>query len=386
MKRQRALDLLKKWEIPIIALCFFASGYLVHDIAARFSQTFGLLSQAHGILLRQYVWPLPEPLVLQRGMISGMLSVLDDPYTVYVEPDQHEIQSDALAGQFGGIGVRLLFDEEGQIILVPFPEGPAASAGILDGDILLSVDGTPVNAEQQTDHIVALLRGDIGTQVELTIKRQGTGDEPLSFSVERARIDEPSLQYFQLPGEPAVGVIDLNIFTGQTPDELQRAYESLSAAGVTALILDLRGNGGGLLDEGIAVADFFLDEGTIVIERDRNLEEHPSRATAGDAGEHIPLVLLVDGQSASATEIVAAALQANGRGSILGEETFGKGSVQSIYELQDDSSIHVTTAEWLTPTGETIEGFGIDPDVVLDLVTLSEDSLLTLAVELLMEN
>lgn len=386
MKTQRVLKHLRKWEFPIIALCFFVSGYLVHDIAAHFDQAFGLLTQAHGILTRQYLRPLPEELSLQRGMISGMLDVLDDPYTVYVEPAQHEIQSDALAGEYGDIGVRFLLDEAGRVLLYPFPEGPAAAGGVLDGDVLLSVDDVAIAADVQTDVITALLRGDIGTRVTLEIQRGEAGGESMRVHLQREKIDLPSLHAYLLPDSDGIGVIDLNIFSSQTPDELQRGYQSLLDSGITALILDLRGNGGGLLDEGIAVADFFLETGIIVIERDRNREEFPTHAAEGDAGEQIPLAVLVDGYSASAAEIVASALQGNGRAVLVGAPTYGKGSVQSIYELQDDSSIHITTAEWLTTAGETIDGVGITPDVLIDLNTAAEDAPIYLAVELLREN
>ena len=185
--------LIKRLEFLFVAACFFLSGYLVHDIAARFDDDFGLLTQAQGYLAYHYLYGLPDNLLLQRGMIEGMISSLDDPYTVYNTPDQHEINVDTFEGQFGGIGTRLVQDENEAYVLFPFPDGPAYSAGIRAGDILLSIDGIDLAANATINAITAMVRGDEGTYVEVRVHRPTQEGSLLDFAIQRAALSRCQL-------------------------------------------------------------------------------------------------------------------------------------------------------------------------------------------------
>jgi len=372
-----------RFVLPVVAICFFLSGYLVHDIASRLSGTFALLQEAHGYLVRHYLNDLPSPHALQQGMIEGMLAHVGDPYTVYVPPAQHELQTDTLAGEYGCIGVSVVTDEAGRQVLFPFPDGPAARAGIMDGDILLAVDHIEIDESFTVDVVTALLRGDEGTSVILDIF-PSSSDNPQTVTLIRTNFPVPTVQGYLHPDSSSVGVLDVNLISQQTTEEIDRTLRELMNDGAAVFLLDLRGNTGGLLDEGIDVADYFLASGIIMVERTRNSGEVVYRAHSGEFGEDIQMVVLVDGSSASAAEIIAAALQQNGRALLVGTATYGKGSVQSIYELQDGSSVHITTSQWLTPSNATIDGSGLQPDLVVDAGTDSNDPTATAAIALLL--
>ena len=377
--------LIKRLEFLFVAVCFFLSGYLVHDIAARFDDDFGLLTQAQGYLAYNYLYELPDNLLLQRGMIEGMISSLNDPYTVYNTPDQHEINVDTFEGQFGGIGTRLVQDENEAYVLFPFPDGPAYSAGIRAGDILLSIDGVDLAADATMNAITALLRGEEGTNVAVRVHRPTQEGSRLDFAIQRASIQVPTVHAYLHPRDPSIGVVEIYLIGQQTPDEINRAFITLTDTGAERLILDLRGNGGGLLEESISIADYFLESGLIVSERYRDQDTREFYAAPGDAGETLALVVVVDNRSASGAELIAAALQQNHRAIIVGDTTFGKGTVQSIYELQDGSSIHITTAQWLTPSGAMLDGTGITPDVLVDTAIPGDDPAIITALHLLLE-
>ena len=341
----------------------FAGGYLWRGMApARYQ----LLDEAHTLLAEHYLDPLPEPLVVQRGMIRGMLQEVGDPFTLYVEPAAHELESGNLAGEYGGIGVFLTLDQEGRVHLVPASDGPAARAGVQEGDILAEIDGDSLENGASLEEVGAALRGPAGTEVILTLISAQADTAQRSVTVVREVIPLPSVTGYLLPDDPSIGVIALTSFSERTPNELEAAYADLVGRGAARFILDLRANSGGLLDSGIEVARFFLETGIIVIERGRAGAEEVYRANrAGEAAE-VPLAVVVDGATASAAEIVAAALQANGRAPLVGTPTFGKGSVQLIFELSDGSSLHVTSARWLTPVEAQIDGTGLTPDVWVD--------------------
>jgi len=368
----------------LISICFFIAGFLLHDIIMRISPQFGLLTEAHGYLTRHYVNDLPAMIELQRGMIEGMVARVGDPYTAYYPPTQHELQTDALQGEYGGIGVRIVIDDAENAVLFPFAQGPAARGGIMEGDVLISIDGRTIDSTLTMDDISALLRGEEGTMVRVGVLQSPELVDALEVIVERENFPTPSVQGFLHPTNSTIGVLDVNLISQQTLEEIDLALRTLLNEGASAFLLDLRGNTGGLLDESISVADFFLASGVILIERMGEAQEVVHEASDGEIGETIQMVVLIDGGTASAAEIIAAALQQNARATVIGTPSFGKGSVQSIYELQDGSSIHITTAQWLTPSEGTIDQLGVAPDILVDPGGESVDLIADAAINLLL--
>ena len=333
----------------------------------------------------EFYGTLPSEQVRVYGAIRGLLGTLDDPYTVFVEPIPHRFEQDNLRGSYGGVGMSLGQDAEGAIVLTPFPDSPAAEAGVREGDVLLAVDGVSLTPEMDlTNDIVAMIRGEVGTDVTLTVAR---GVEQLSFTLTRQVIQLPSVTWQVLKetvaGKP-LGYLKVSGFTDRTADELKEGLDELFAAGMAGLVGDLRGNGGGLLQSAIDVSDQFLADGPILYESRRGQEDKTYSASAQGQALTVPLVLLVNGGTASASEIVAGALQDRGRATLIGEVTFGKGSVQLIFDLSDSSSLHVTVARWYTPNHHQLDGVGLQPDIaVLDDPENAVDDPLQQAIEFL---
>ena len=332
--------------------------------AAESPPDFDLFREVWNIVEDKFYNGVPPDKTATYGAIKGALAALDDPYTVFVEPKPRELERDALNGQFGGIGayIRRIEDDEGKrVVLEPMVDSPAEKAGMQKDDILLQVDDTPVTPEMTTDEIVLLIRGDVGTEVTLIVSRNG---DSVPLTIERAIIETPSVEWRILEENPDIGYIKIHLFSNRSGKELDRAIAELSASGAKKYILDLRGNGGGLLEAAIDVSSAFLNDG-IVLKEDRRGEEpqtyHVRRRDHSLFTQ--PLVVLVDGGSASASEITAGALQDRERAPLIGERTYGKGSVQLVYDLSDHSSVHVTVAKWFTPNGHSIDGVGLTPDI-----------------------
>ena len=327
-----------------------------------------LLNEAWGLAEQSFYGEVPSTTLRTYGAIRGMIAAYGDPYTVFVEPPQTQLQSQQLSGKFGGIGANIRRESNGQFVLSPFPDRPAAQAGVQEGDVLLAVDQQPVTSDMTLDAISLLLRGEVGTQVHIEVERAAAR---LPITITRAEISVPSVTWRSLAEAPAVGYVAISIFAQPTKDELIAAIADLRARGARALVLDLRDNGGGLLDAAVDVAGQFID-GRVLIETRRGAADRTFDAGPAGAARDLPLAVLVNGGSASASEIVAGALQDHGRALLIGEQTFGKGSVQHILPLSDGSSLHVTVAQWLTPNRRQITGEGLTPDIV---VTRSADDL-----------
>ncbi len=310
----------------------------------------------------QFYGDIPTEPVSTYGAIKGALTTLNDPYTIFIEPEPAAQEKAQLEGQFGGIGAFVNRDEDGRVILDPMRDQPAEKAGLETNDILIAVDGTPILPEMTTDEVVLLIRGEVGTTVVLTVEREGVED-PIDITIERAVIETPSAHWRMLEDDPTIGYVQLTAFTERSNSELDQAFDELTEQGAESFILDLRGNGGGLLDAAIDVASQFVRNGVIVREDRKNEGERTYNVRGGGKALDQNLVVLVDGGTASASEIVAGALQDYDRAMLIGEKTFGKGSVQLIYELSDTSRLHVTVAKWFTPKGNAIDGTGLTPDI-----------------------
>ena len=299
----------------------------------------------------------PSAKVRTYGAIRSSLALLD-PYTVFVEPIPRELEQDELRGAYGGIGVRVRLDDEGRVALDPYPASPAERAGLMKGDVLLAIDGELLDDGATESEVQARLRGEVGSLVQVRVRRPSGAT--FDATIERETIEVPSVTW--RVETPRVGYVHLVRFTERTNEELGTALESLRDAGVEGLVVDLRGNRGGLLDSAVAVAGRFLEEGDVVLHQTSRMEERTYEAP-GTGDLTTPLVLLVDDGTASAAEIVAGALQDHDRAPLMGERTFGKGSVQEIYDLADGSSVHVTAAIWLTPERHKIDSNGLAPDL-----------------------
>ena len=299
---------------------------------------------------------------MELAAINGILAHLDDPYTAYLPPERYEAFTLALQGQredFEGIGASVTEANGRIVILGPLPGSPALEAGLMAGDVLIGVDGESVE-HLTLQEAVALIRGPKGTQVVLTVSRPGAS-RPLDVAIVRAEIAANSVQSrLQADG---VGYVRIASFDAPTPGDLREAIAALREHGARALVLDLRGNGGGLVNSAVGVVSEFVPEGEVIRWADADGSETAESATGDGTAYDLPLAVIVDGYSASASEVAAGALQDHDRAVIVGARTFGKGSVNVLHELESGAGLHVTVARWRTPGGRMIEGEGIAPDV-----------------------
>jgi carboxyl-terminal processing protease len=355
--------------ITILVLCAFSAGlgamwFLMHGQTANADEAaeFSVFWEAWHLVEDNFFGDVPAMQQVAWGAIRGALDTLDDPHTNFLEPQPRQREREDLSGRFGGIGAFVSQAEDGSIILEPMPDLPAEQAGILEGDAVIRVDGTEITPEMTVDEVVNLVRGEVGTVVVLTLRRDGQ-PEPVVVEIERQEIPSPSVQWEMLEEAEGIGYVRIALFSGRTVRELEDAIEELSEQGMTRMILDLRGNGGGLLDAAIDVSSVFLDGEAVLYQVEKGKEDKVYSARGGGEYTDPPLVLLVDGGTASASEIVAGALQDRDRATLIGQKTYGKGSVQSVYDLSDGSSVHITSAKWLTPNRRQIDGQGLMPDM-----------------------
>ncbi|MEZ4767049.1 MAG: S41 family peptidase [Caldilineales bacterium] len=323
---------------------------------------FGVFWEAWHVLQSDFFGDQPADQQRTYAAIKGLAQSYDDPYTFFVEPQPRQREKENLSGEFGGIGAWVSTDDQGNIVLKPMPGRAAEAAGVLEGDILAAVDGVAITSELSQEQVLDMIRGPIGEPVELQLRR---GDSPdlLTISVVRERFETPSVEWRVLEEAPTVGYVAIRQFTERTADELDSAIQDLDNNGIAYLILDMRHNGGGLLQSSIDVASRFLSDGVVLFERKNDGSRETYRVVTAPRAPSWPTAVLVDGATASAAEIVAGALQDRGRAQLVGEKTFGKGSVQLIRDLSDGSSVHVTVARWQTPNGHEINGVGLSPNV-----------------------
>jgi carboxyl-terminal processing protease len=323
---------------------------------------FGVFWEAWHLAEDHFFGEVSDTQHLAWGAIQGALATLNDPYTTFLEPEPRQRERENLSGRFGGIGAYVSQAEDGSIVLDPMPNLPAEQAGIQKGDTVIKVDETDITPEMSVDEVVNLVRGEVGTMVRLTVRRVGQ-EESIIVEIERQEIPTPSVERRMLEEADGAGYIRIMQFTGRTPDEMEDALDELQDQGMTRLVLDLRGNGGGILTAAIDVASEFLDDGLVLVQVSRGEEEKSEPVKKGGRFTAGLLAVLVDGGTASASEIVAGALQDQGRAILVGQKTYGKGSVQSLFDLSDGSSVHITSAQWLTPNRNLISGQGLTPDL-----------------------
>ncbi|MBK8135476.1 MAG: hypothetical protein IPK52_06495 [Chloroflexi bacterium] len=353
----------------IVIAVIFTAGFFIRDIVPLpaaiqpSSQEFPLFAEVLTLVERNYLRPRPDETAAQYLAIRGFLSGLGDPATFFVPPPETRVESDLLAGIYGGIGVRIQTTTTGEFRIAPFDDSPAIAAGIIDGDLLIAVDRVPIERGTPTAQIDVWLRGEVkeGAGVTLSIRRHSAERE---IFVPFAVIIVPSVLARVLEEDQRIGYIQISDFTNRTPQELTDAALMLKEREIEALVLDLRNNGGGLLQEALTVAGEFVDGETLLIERRRDGETLYNDKPGGVLVD-LPVVVLVNGGTASASEVVAGAIVDYERGILIGQRSYGKGTIQQIIQLSDGSSVHITFAEWLTPQRTAIDGVGLEPSIVM---------------------
>lgn len=306
----------------------------------------------------------PNEKELVRAAIQGMLSSLD-PHSGYLDPDDYEDVREDTQGTFGGLGIEVQMEDEVIKVISPIDDTPAAEAGVLANDYIVELDGEPVRGKT-LDEAVDMMRGEVGTDIDLTIVREGV-DEPIKLTITRDIITFRVVRSFT---QDNVGVIRLARFTGQAYAGVEDAIKDIKEElgdDLKGLILDLRNNPGGLVDQAVFISDAFLDRGNVLSTRGRSAEENARYDANPDdldkSVEDLQLIVLINGGSASASEIVAGALQDQKRATLVGTRSFGKGSVQSIISLGQNGAMRLTTSRYYTPSGRSIQAAGIMPDI-----------------------
>ena len=299
----------------------------------------------------------PDPDALVEGALEGMLAALEDPYARYYDPEEFLALSESLDGEFSGIGVRVQETPEGLAVSSVLPDSPAEEAGVEAGERIVSVDGQEV-VDLPANEVVDLISGAAGTEV--TVGFDGGSAGPREVTMTRRRLVVPAVDAEVL--DSGLGHVRLRSFSRGVDGQVREAIDGLLEGGAPGIVLDLRGNPGGLLRESVEVTSLFVEDGLVVrVEAGDRVQEH---AADGDAPyADLPLVVLVDGGTASASEIVAGALQDLDRAEVVGQPTFGKGTVQTVQELGDGAGVKFTTARYFTPSGDSIEGSGVTPDL-----------------------
>jgi carboxyl-terminal processing protease len=331
------------------------------DLPRTAPADFAAFWQAANAIYEKCGTAVPAPDKLAYAAFAGIVEALGDDYTALLPPERAEQFRIELDSRFEGIGASVNEAEEGGVMIVrPFSGSPAEAAGLRSGDIIIAVDGRDIT-DLTLDEAVRLIRGPAGSQVTLTVRRKGLA-EPFEVTLTRAQINIPVLEAETL--ESNIAHITLFDFSERGGRQLRQALEEAIANQARAILLDLRNNTGGRLDIAIDVASLFIREGVIAKEVGKRNFEHRARGNAV-VPDDMPVAVLVNGGTASASEIVAGAIQDYGRGVLIGETTFGKGSVQSLFDLSDGSLLRVTTARWFTPKGRQIQGVGLEPDIIV---------------------
>jgi carboxyl-terminal processing protease len=364
-------------RLALLTATAFAGGAAVGHFASATPQAqspYDLLDQMARVLVlieNEYVEPV-ERRRLVEGSIKGMVAELD-PHSAYLPPQDYEIFQSDTEGRFGGIGVEVDFRDDYVVVIAPIEGSPASRAGVRSGDRIIAIDNAPVRGKS-AEQLVRQMRGPSGTKVVLTIRRPGV-ENPLYFTLEREVISVSSVATKLLKDE--IAYVRIKQFQTGTHDELLRAVAKLRSENggpFDGVVLDLRNNPGGLVNEASAVADEFLSSGVIFTTRHREKIIDEIRAGGGGVLRRGPLVVLVNEYSASAAELVAGALQDHHRGTVIGAQTFGKGSVQTIIDLPNRAGLRLTTMRYYTPNGRAIQAQGIKPDVRVEAAYSADKS------------
>jgi carboxyl-terminal processing protease len=362
-------------------------GYIIANNQPLASEASDLpvLQEALHILKQNGLYEITDDMNLEYGMIRGMIQEYGDPYSALVEPIQNELQSDQLAGSYGGIGSMIEYREDDNYYLLPYPNSPASNAGIREHDRLIAIDDVLIVNFADVSEIASAVRGEKGTKVLITVAKSPDYEIEESYKIRREEVPLPSLLAYQDDQYPEIGIINIHIIADSSSEELVSAIEELKEKGAEKFVIDLRNNGGGLLDAGIELAQLFLPKNQVIIHQQAKGEDEKIVSTNRNGKfSDLPLILVVNENTASAAEIFAGALQANNRALLVGKQTYGKNTIQLVFNLQDESSFRVTNANWWFPAIYTFTaGNGLIPNIQFSEIDSMDDSILNTAVETL---
>jgi len=348
-----------RW-LAVLGLVVFLVIVVFGGMLASNYKHLGTLLEVIHLVRTRYLEPV-NATTLVDGAIRGLVKSLNDPYSVYLDPGEYARLQEQIRGSFGGLGILVGIKEDQLTVMRAYEGTPAYRKGIRQGDVIVRIDGRDARG-MDLDTAVSLMRGPVGTEVKLTITRKGA-PQPWDVNLVREEISVPTVEGRMIPGK-GIGYISLTQFTEKTPDELESTITRLKKEGMRAVLLDLRNNPGGELRSAVKVAGYFIPRGPVVYIQYRSGREE----TYSSEGKNLnlPLVVLINRASASAAEILAGAVKDTGSGILVGEKTFGKGIVQTVYELDNGAALKLTTARYLTPARHDINKKGIVPDVVVE--------------------
>ena len=344
---------------------YFSKNFAIEDSYGTniSSSTNGIFSKIRSVINKYYLWKDDiDENKLQESAIAGYVEGLGDPYTEFISKDEMKEFTEEITGTFYGIGIYMTADnEKGIIVYYPIPESPAEKAGIKAGDIIKKVDGKEFGYNDFNE-IADFIKGQEGSKVKLTIERDG---EQMDVEITREKITTNPITTEMLEGN--IGYVKVPSFDSETADHFKEKVEALIKDGSKSLIIDLRNNGGGILDESTEIADLFLEKGKTIITTKNNKDKEEITKAKKDQIFNLPIVILSNKNTASASEILIGALKDNGRAKVIGKKTYGKGVIQTVITLSDGSGVKITTAEYYTPSGEAINKVGIKPDIEVEL-------------------
>ena len=327
-------------------------------------ETIDKIDELYGMIDKTYLKTVDKE-TLREGLYKGMLEALDDPYSVYYTEEEFAEMMEDTSGTFEGIGAYLTQDPDSMVISVvkPIKDSPAEAAGMMADDVIVEVDGEDITG-QDINLVVSKLRGPKGSQVTVGVKR-GDSDDIIRFDIKRDEINTMTVDYEMMDGK--MGYIAISEFADATADQFREAFDDLESQGMKSLIIDLRSNGGGYVDIAVEIADRMVKDGVIVSVEDRRGLSYKYEDKGDEKYLKVPCVVLVDGNTASASEILTGALKDHGLVTVMGTKTFGKGITQIITPLDDGSGVKITNSVYYTPNGTNIHEIGIEPDVEVEL-------------------
>ncbi len=358
----------------LLLVTAFVAGFGVNYFVVRtqaasagIPSNFGLFWEAWRIIKGEYYGDVPGVQALTHGAIRGMLQGLGDPHTVLVEPEPAAVEQSNLQGQTGDVGLNLDVRNQLLTVISPVPNGPAEKAGARAGDIVLKIGDKDILGDITVQDANKLLRGPIGSKISVTVHHIGES-QPVTMDLAREKYALPTVDAKVLPNT-TYGYIKISMETAQTADEFAKALDSLKNQKITGLVLDLRNNPGGLFPDPVTeIAGQFLKNNDVVVyEKYRDGSEKSYKAGSKRGATDIKLAVLINSGTASDAEILAGALKDYRRGELIGEPTYGKGTVQSVRQLSDGSAVHISVATWFTPMHNEIEGKGLQPDIAVPL-------------------